>query len=450
MEFAAPTLLALLAAPAIVLALAFAPRRPVRATTGTLALWRRAARDEALSGSRRRWSPPLWLLVAVVGLVAWAVALADPRGPAHEREEWLVLVDRRPRMLLPHAGSASRLDAGLEVARSLLFEERGDVRVRWRSPGLADLVTRASDPPPNEHFEDAPAAARPPDFEAHDGPGVLWLSCDVPVALGAAGFVASGGSAVPGFVAAGATTWTFWEDGALSEREPPSSAGVVLIADDVPQLIADFARVFARTRSLVPVEIPGEIPMAVPGGDARGFGSDGHGRDGLGRDGATSEPPRSVRLVVERAPGGRPLTAGSVLVDTDGRQIGFLDEGRALGSSVGAIGLVAVRAVAPTGGALQRGSQPVATFTDGHLRVTAGVWRAPDPQALALGLGALFDRALAPDPRVVPVAGRRDQGPARSRLGLLPDPLPTRFELRAPLALAAAAAFALAALLRRR
>jgi hypothetical protein len=427
MEFAAPTLLALLVAPGIVLALAFAPRRPVRELTGTLALWRRAAQGEASSGSRRRFGPPLWLLVAVVGLVAWAVALADPRGSAHEREEWLVLVDRRPRMLLPHDSGRARLVVALDAARARLLDERGDVRVRWRSPGLEDLVTRASDPPPSARFSAAPAAARPPDFEAHDGPGVLWLSCDVPAQRGAsdsgptptgAGFVASGGSEVPGFVAAGANTWTFWEADAFSEREAPTGTGTVVIGADVPELVADFARVFARTRGLEPVR----AELAPPG------------------------PTGAVRLVVERAAGGAPLADGAALVDPDGRRIGTLADGRALGVDAAAIGIVAVRAVDPAGAR----SEPVAALTDGHLRVAPGVWRAPDPEALALGLGALLDRALAPDPRLVPVAGRRDQGPTRSELGALPDPLPTRFELRAPLALVAAAAFALAAVLRRR
>ncbi|QDU85130.1 hypothetical protein Pla163_22560 [Planctomycetes bacterium Pla163] len=427
MEFAAPTLLVLLVVPGIVLALAFAPRRPVRALTGTLALWRRAARGEALSGSRRRFGPPLWLLVAVVGLVAWAVALADPRGPAHEREEWLVLVDRRPRMLLAHESGETRLFVALEAARARLFEERGDVRVRWRSPGLEDLVTRASDPAPSARYAAAPAAARPPDFEAHDGPGVLWLSCDAPERAGAsdaeststgAGFVASGGAEVPGFVAAGAVTWTFWESGAFSEREAPTGTGTVVIGADVPELVADFARVFARTRGLEPV-------AAAPAG---------------------AESNAAVRLVVERAPGGAPLVDGVALVDPDGRRIGLLDDGRALGVDAGAVGIVAVRAVEPASGR----TEPVTALADGHLRVAPGVWRAPDPEALALGLGALLDRALAPDPRLVPVAGRRDQGPTRAQLGASPEPLPTRFELRAPLALVAAAAFALAAVLRRR
>lgn len=415
MEFAFVEALLLIAVPLGVLALAFAPRKPVRATTGTLALWRRAVKDESLRGSRSRWRPPLWLLVAVAGLVCWVLALAHPRVPAPDREEWHVLVDRRPRMLLAAGGGRSRLAVALERARALLAEERGAVRVRWSSPGLADVVTRAGEPAPIDALLGAPPARRPPTFEAHDAAGTLWVTLRAPITRPErAGHVASGGAAVPGFVAAGPDGWSWW-DGATTELRPaPEGVGVVVARGPLPELVTEFARVFAAARGL-----------DVAGGSA----------------GAATAG--SVRLVLEGVADGPPLADGALVATAEGPLARVVDA-RSLAPVADAVRV----------GATVRGADgdeaPVLVLGDGRVRVASGTWNAPDAESFALGLGALLDGELAPDPRIVPLAGRRDQGEPVAELGALPEPLPVATDRRPHLALAAAACFALAALLRAR
>lgn len=413
MEFALAEALFLFVVPIGVLALAFAPRRPVRAATGTLALWKRAVREESVRGTRSRWRPPAWLLVVVAGLACWVLALAHPRLPAADREEWHVLVDRRPRMLLTSDAGSTRLASALERARTTLVRERGAVRIRWSSPGLADVVTTADEPAPVEVLASAPPARRSPVFAAHDEPGTLWLSARAPLASReAAGYVASGGAAVHGFVAAGADGWSWWDGARIERRAAPADAGLLVTSGALPELVAAFARVYAATRGLA-----------------------------LAGEGAVN--PGAVRLVIEGRAGGEPLPAGVPIVATAGTLAHAVDA-TALPPDGGA---ARVGAVARLAGGDQA---PVLVLTDGRVRVASGTWEAADSERFALGLGALFDAELAPDARIVPLAGRRDQGAPGIELGALPDPLPVATDRRSLLAFVAAACFALAALLRTR
>ena len=443
MEFGFVSALVLVVVPLGLLALAFAPRRPRRQTTGTLALWRRAARDATASGSRRRWRPPLWLLVAVAGLFAWVVALAQPRALADDREEWLVLVDRRPRMLLPTGDGRTRLEAAVERAVELLRDERGGVRIRWSTPGLPDRVTRSSAPPPVREWLAAPPAARAPAFAAHDEPGALWVLAREPLEqVTDASVVTSGGPAVPGFAAAGADGWSWWEPGAdggaLELRPAPEGAGTLVVDAAAPRVLRAFAEVYAGVRGLALVEAADDGT-----GDAEPRDAEPRNAEVRGAGLADGEP-GAIRLVIEAVAGGAPLADGS-RVETEDGAVATVSAAFALppGRGAGRVGALAPRATATGADAV------VLTVGDGRVRVAPGAWEPLDDASFAAALGALFDGVLAPDPRVVPAAGRADQGEPVARLRALPDPLPVAFDLRSPLALVAAACFALAGVLRR-
>jgi hypothetical protein len=415
MLFEVPTALALLALPVLVLLVALVPRRPLRAETGALELWRRVAEESPRGGTRRAWAPPLWLLAVVLGLVAWAFALAAPRSAVRGAERWHVLVDRRPHMLLEVAPGTTRLAAVLELVRSTLARERGDVDVLWSSPGLDDVATSVDEPFPLAHFLAAAPADRAPDFAAHDAPGTVFATSTVEglVAL-RAGTAQSGGPSVPGLVALGPDGALHWDGSAFATLPAPGRAGCIAVDAAAPALLREFMASYAVARGL---DLVARAPEA---GGAEG----------------------PVRLVIGAEPGVGDDLAGAVVAAGD-RPLARLESGAELAPHAG--GVVALEALAP--GSARR---PIATVEPGRLRVATGEWIELDPTEFALGLGELLDEALAPDARFVPVSGRRAQGEPTCTLGTPPAPREAALHLRAPLALFAAASFALAAWLRRR
>jgi hypothetical protein len=418
MQFTVPLALFALALPLVVLALAFVPQRPVRTETGALELWRRVAQLSPRGGARSTWRPPAWVVAVVFGLVAWALALAAPLVVGARDEVWRVLVDRRAHMLLDVEPGRTRLAAVLELVRAELERERGDVAVCWSSPGLADVVTRSVEPAPLAHFLRAPVADSAPHFAANDRGGVVFTGAnfDELVAV-SAGRAASGGPQVPGPVAAGPDGFLVWDGAGFTAQPAPSSAGRLAIDAAVPELVARFAAVFAAQRGLEVIDIgaePGQVPMRLE--LVAALPSEGHVDAAADLSGATvfagAHP-------VARLSSGGPLAGdhpGIVVAHTE------LDE----------------RTV------------PLAVATSGRITFAPGEWLEADATDLALGLAAVFDDALAPDARLVPVAGRRAQGEPRIALGAPPPFARAPVEWRAPLGALAALLFALAAWLRRR
>ncbi|MEZ5976663.1 MAG: hypothetical protein R3F34_00360 [Planctomycetota bacterium] len=408
MELVAPLALLTLLVPLAVLVLALAPRRPRREATGTLEIWRRAVQGAPTGGSSRRWRPPAWIVVAAAGLVAWSFSLAAPRLEARDAETYVVLVDRRPRMLLELEDGRSRLDAALTAVVELLGE-RGDARVSWRTPGADAFETRVSDGAPFARLAALPPADRAPDFEAFDERGVVWVTCTAgTLAPLRAGLVTSGGTAVRGFVGVGPDGWTFWDGSGFEVREAPADPGVVALGEGLPELVDAFVRAYAVARGL------GVAPMGA----------------------------RSPRLEVTASARGPALREGARVV-AGTRPVAVVRGGFALPR--GAVGRVVLEAVDGDG---TRAALAVAD--SGRVLVAPCELGELAPEDVALGLGGVFDEALAPDARLVPVAGRRSQGEPVVRAGEPPEPLPSPFPLRAPLAVVAALAFALAAWLRGR
>jgi len=419
MEFTLPLALFALALPIVVLALAFVPQRPVRAETGALELWRRVAELSPRGGARSNWRPPAWIVVVAVGLVAWAFALAAPLVVGARDETWRVVVDRRAHMLLDVEPGRTRLASVLELVRSKIERERGDVNVSWSSPGQGDVVTRSDEPAPLTHFLSAPVTDVAPHFAAHDRAGVVFASANFEelVAL-FAGRAASGGPQVPGPVAAGSDGFVVWNGAGFVVEPNPRSAGRIEIAAGVPELVVRFAAVYAAERGL-------EIAASESDSDAN-----------------TSAVP--TRLVLAAAPApidGAADLAGST-VFAGAFPVARLASGRSL--TADSHGVVVVhtdtsdRAV------------PLAVALSGRVTFAPGEWLEADPSDLALGLSAVFDDALSPDARLVPVAGRRAQGEPRITLGAPPPPTRAPMQWRAPLGALAALLFALAAWLRRR
>jgi hypothetical protein len=385
LEWTRPTGWLALVLPLAVLLLARRAPRPRLAATGTLALWRAAARRE-VGGERRRGGlpPETWLTLAALSL--GALALAGPRRPPLHRP-WTVVVDRSPAMHLPLDGAAGPTRLHAAVARARAWLEREGAReiewATWTREGRAGV--RAGAPP--AEWLDAPATSQPaPPWERLDRPGHLWV-------LGAppspeprwAGWSASGGAAAPGAVAALPGGRLHWDGEALVERAggPPASVST----SELPPLLETFARAWAGARG---VDLAGPGAVASLHIDCPGCESAG-GLVRAGRDGWSGEGPLAA------SPAG------------EGWDVWLAD---------------------PASGAPLVRARPGAVRVDWRLEATAG-----DPAAFALSWGRLLDGALLPPADVVPLAGRLAQGEGGLRAPRAPAAEPRGGE-RLPAALA--------------
>ncbi|MDP6838654.1 MAG: BatA domain-containing protein [Planctomycetota bacterium] len=225
-DWARPAGLWALALPLLVLLASFLGRRPREVFTGTLGLWRELETENSARGARRSWHLPASRYLLLLALLSGALALAGPRWALPvERDTYRVIVDRSPSMYLPLSGKEkgeaeedggpSRLEAAVKLLRD--YPGIGEAQLLWEDP----TANMAGDPVGNEAraagqevrlprgWEIPPERWGAPrgevDWAAWDRAGVIWLTDRAPGLGGVerrlAGLVASGGAAVPGWVA---------------------------------------------------------------------------------------------------------------------------------------------------------------------------------------------------------------------------------------------------------
>lgn len=227
LEWTRPLGLLALALPIAVLLASRLLVHPVEIATGTLDLWKRvrAARPSASSRSRMRIPPAVWLLAA--GLALGALALAGPRMRRSASRELRVLVDRSPSMELP-LGARTRRERATEIARKWIDENLpAGSQVAWIDRrelfGLED-----------------------------DRPDTLWVTDRAPEPLpDRAGFVASGGDAVPGPIAVDGSTRYDWDGERIVEVPSDAPKRRVVANGELPQPIADVWAAWAEARGAI-------------------------------------------------------------------------------------------------------------------------------------------------------------------------------------------------------
>lgn len=225
--FETPLALGLLALPLVVAWLAARRPRAPEEPTGTLELWRGIA-SQARSPSERRTRPPLALWLLVAALVAVVLALSGPRlGAGSAAVPWRFVVDRSPSMYLD-SGGKTRLERALEE----LTKQLGPLEGEWIAASGRERCASVEGEFP-EVWRGAPVGAwSEPEWSTFDAEGTLWVTdASARLAPVAAGFVASGGPAVPGLVASDATgRWVF--DGRDVVRED-------VVATEVGEVVLD-------------------------------------------------------------------------------------------------------------------------------------------------------------------------------------------------------------------
>jgi hypothetical protein len=395
--FETPLALAGLVLPLVVAWLAARRQRAPEEPTGTVELWRNVA-SQAVSPVERRTRPPLALWLLVAALVAGILALSGPKfGPAGGAVPWRFVVDRSPSMYLDDNGKTR-----LEVALEELAKQLGTLEGEWLAVSGRETCEIASGEFPSA-WARAPAGTwAGPEWASFDAPGTIWVTDGLPSSAPlSAGFVASGGPAVPGVVAVDAQgRWSF--DG----RE--------LVREDVPATEVSQVAIDARLRE-------GPLGRALEAwARARGY--------------EVREQPNNARLVLELEGAGE-LAAGEVSGP------GFRAPTRA-------------RAVPPFDGVPQRrlvdlGGECVARATFGRIRVgfeQLGPLEGDDA-AFLLAWAREFDEwttveGISASERAA--AGERNWKAPRVA------PEPTRFPRERALLAGLAALLALAALVARR
>lgn len=242
------------------------------------------------SSSRRLTASRLLASLALV-VVAGAAMGPAPREAADPEVSWLVVVDRSPSMFLEAgAGSTrSRLEVSLSAARALL-EEAGvpSSRVRYVDGSTAGARVGAAraleSAPPAELLERPVQSLSEPSWGAFDQAGVLWVTDRSPSELpSAAGWVASGGDAVPGPVGWGPEGALLWEGPGTEPKVDPGLRPRAWIGGELDPVIGTFAEAWASDRGVALVEdrrdaselvVEGTGPLPVRACDRSG------GRDG--------------------------------------------------------------------------------------------------------------------------------------------------------------------------
>jgi len=212
----------LLAIPVVMLLAALRRPRAERLATSDLDSWRSvtASRGSGTPRAPRRMPFALWLAVLACALAALAVT--GPRT-GERTLRWTAVLDTSPSMHLPLAAGTSspttRIERAVSMARELAAREGAELA--WIAPPH-DLTPRAA--PLEAWFRRASSTTSP--FEAWDVPGALWVTDAAPaVPPREAGYVAAGGSAIPGTVAVERTFRLDWDgehvlrlDGAIAAR----------------------------------------------------------------------------------------------------------------------------------------------------------------------------------------------------------------------------------------
>jgi hypothetical protein len=404
---------ALLLAPAFLVLVRLAARPP-EVVIGTLELWEELPR--ATRGTRTLRRLPAWTFVVALALLFGALAWSGPRVVrGAEPRTWTCVVDTSPSMHLP-LGDGTRLDAALARAGAWLARElrRGE-RVRWLASERPGLELRRDELPPPAWRTSRAGDEREPEWERFDRAGVLWITDRAPsAARERAGLFASGGEAVPGWVAADGRERVRW-DGRALVREPGGVAPLLVLREPAGRALPP---VLAR--------------VLTAWSEARGWT--------LARQGSGA----GLELELAAEVGAHELELGRDGWSALGRG-GLRARARAEGED-----WLLGRDRAGALHALVR-ARP------GHVLVGLAELGEPrgDPAAFALSFGRLLDRyALAPE-GVVSLAERVAAGVGQSAPGLAPTPEAAgdgdRVQaLEAGLALAAAVAAGVALVLRLR
>ena len=244
-----PLALLLLLLPLALLVLVRLRARPEEHATGTLEIWRRAAAGAPHSAARtrRRIPPAIWILCAA--LVCGAVAAAGPRRMDARHDGLLVVVDRSPSMYL-HSGGATRLEHALARARDWIGSV-DHARITWAAPPARAASPSGEDgfkipdmepatgPAMPEAWKQAPNSPRgQPDFAAYDLPGCVWITDRAPDVLPVhAGYVCSGGEAVPGPIGVQDGHLVAWDGARMTATAEPVGPRMVTAVDELPELV---------------------------------------------------------------------------------------------------------------------------------------------------------------------------------------------------------------------
>lgn len=375
-----PWLALLLLLPALIWLLAARQDQAHSVWTGTLALWRDAQQAPARATPARL--PPMAVRLLIGSLAAAVLALAGPAlSTPRVAQTWTVVVDRSPSMYLPWSGDGgpTRLAQALERAQSMLAQVSADEDdIAWLD-AAGGPPERASGPGVPRRWLSAPAAPRAePDWAHHDEPGTLWVSDSAPdPAPRAAGWVASGGSAVAGFVSAHGSDRVEWDGERLVERTNVGSRPVIVVAP----------------RAAGPLE-----RVAMAWAEARGC------------DVAASPVRGQVLEIAVETTEDRTSGAGSVLqvrAERDGWSWEFRQD-RAL-SFPGEVWLKN-----------SAGELPCVAWQPGRVVLADGFYAPREPEGdladFALSWAELFDRAALPPEGVVALRERRSAGSSAERL----------------------------------
>jgi hypothetical protein len=404
-----PWLASLLVLPALIWFLAAQQDRTIAVWSGTLALWRDAAHAPARTAPSRL--PPIAVRLLVGALAAAVLALAGPTLTAQRAARaWTVVVDRSPSMYLPWNGSdgPTRLARALERARGILEQARasGD-STTWVADAGSALERAVGSEFPREWLA-APAVPRvEPVWAHHDARGTLWVSDAAPdPAPRAAGCVASGGSAAPGFVSARGVDRVAWDGERLVERAGVGQQPEVLLDAALPAPVERVARAWAEARGCAVVAAAGSrVVLELTRSSPAASGGPTGGMQTCERDGWTWD--------VDVAPAEVP--AGEVWLSTQA--------GRA-----------------------------VVVWEPGTVTLLPSVVGEPrgDPADFALSWAELLDRAALPPEGVVALSERVDAGEITERLPQAAGEVDAQPASGSWLLSALAATFACAALALRR
>jgi hypothetical protein len=234
LAWARPWAFALLAVPLILAWFALRRRSDARIATSDLDLWRGV---EPRGGDPRPRPPRRIAWAHALALAALAAAALAVAGPARATRPlvWTCLVDASPSMALPLGASTRRqvaIDAANELAR------RHGAELRWPAGDASALSVG-----------DASALLAGDARSLPDAPDVLWITDAAPREPPRfAGFVASGGDAVPGPIAVAGADRLDWDGEHVARINGGAPARTLLVEglDALPEpLAAPLQRVLA-------------------------------------------------------------------------------------------------------------------------------------------------------------------------------------------------------------
>ncbi len=250
-EFVRPWALALLAVPLALLFLSLRRRAARIVATSDLEVWRAA---DASGGAPRPRAPRrlnLALLLALFALGCAALALAEPRA-REGRARWIGVLDTSASMWLPD-GDTTRRERAIDAARLLAAAHGAEL-----AQTSASLFPVAFDAKPDSTVEPQlfpRSEQRAAHFASWDVPGALWITDAIPAERPLyAGFVASGGAAVPGPVGVDGADRLDWDGERIVRRAGGASVRRVLLermrADDPDEPLARVVTAWASARGV--------------------------------------------------------------------------------------------------------------------------------------------------------------------------------------------------------